>query len=276
MKQKLTNGSNSAIFFGLAAQVLTFAFATPLYLSLQLLTSVTAEKPTADNIRAPSAVLKALPYVFLVGMLVPSNLMVLPLSETITPDLKQIFIALWQPWPAYVAVLLYIANLFFSGNSNAASQTVEKSRSNLRHVYAFAFGNAIIAHQLTVVLSLTTVAAPFLFQKRFAEALHPFKVFETPLPWASPAPQVESVGQGMHEFLRWDYIIGSTGVLVWALSVYRAAHKNANRPVNILGLAVKTALLSIFGGPVAAAVELVWERDELVFDQAKKTVVKAK
>lgn len=256
----------SATVFGLTAQVLTFAFAIPLYCAVHLVTSVTARKPSAENLGIPHAVLRALPFAFVIGMLVPSGLMILPQSETITSDLKQILIASWHPWPAYVAILLGIAHLVLTPlqRNDGSPDSKRSSRRSLRYVYAFAFANVAISHLVCVTISLATVAAPAIFAEPFLESLHPLKVFETPLPWQSPVVRVDTVGQGMQTFLRWDYLIGTTGVLVWAVSLYKTAHRAVYGRVDGLGLLIKTALLTLLSGPVGAAVELLWERDELV------------
>lgn len=249
------------MLFGLTAQVLTFAFATPLFLGLQLSSSITARRPNADNIRIPRAVLAALPLIFVVGFMVPSHAMILPAPEVISVDWKQIAIAIWQPWPAYVSILstvaYYVLSPFFSNH--------RASMSGLRWVYAFAFLNASVSHLVSWVLSLATIFVPGMFQDRFLEALHPAKVFEVPLPWSGL--QVETVAQGVHAFLRWDYLIGSAGVLVWALSLYVVAHKQILSTVSWVSLLVKVSVLTAVAGPTGAAVELMWERDELVFSE---------
>jgi hypothetical protein len=254
------------------AQTLTFAVATPLYAYFHLKTAVTAARPTASNMRIPRAVLKALPHVFTVGMFVPSMLMIAPLSDTITHDMRQIFIAIWQPWPAYVATLLVVAKLvlgpFLSDRDTPADNA--KARSSLRYVYAFAFANTTVSHLVSVVISLATVAAPQIFQPEFRDALHPLAVFDTPLPWASPVLKVATVGQGVQAFLRWDYLIGSTGVLVWAVSLYRSAHRAANADFGLCSLATKVAALSVLSSPVGAAVVLMWKREELFLRDAQK------
>ncbi|UNI21307.1 hypothetical protein JDV02_007308 [Purpureocillium takamizusanense] len=281
--RKGNNGTILAIpsIFGLAAQALTFAFATPLYCAVQVHTSVTASKPSAQNLRVPISVLRALPFAFAVGMLLPSTLMTLPISATITPDVKQILIAIWQPWPVYVAILLRFAHTAFSSSSTGRTEdspeNTAKGRRSLRFAYAFAFANTAIPHIVTLTVSLATVAAPAIFDAKYREALHPLNVFHTPLPWKSPVVQVATVGEGVHGFLRWDYLIGTTGVLVWALSLYRTAHRLVYGRVDNLGLLLKTAWLTVLAGPVGAAVELMWERDELVFhasnvkSEARKT-----
>ncbi|KAJ5841147.1 hypothetical protein N7534_010977 [Penicillium rubens] len=248
--------------FGLAAQVLTFAFGIPLTCALQLGCSITARRPHADNIRIPRAVLAVLPLVFVVGYMVPTVAMALPAPSVIPVDLKQIAIAIWHPWPAYVSILTTVAYFtlspFFSNNHRA-------SMSSLRWVYAFAFANASLSQIVTLVVSLATVVVPVLFEDRFLDSLHPANVFSVPLPWSGLT--VDNVGDGVHVFLRWDYMIGSAGVLIWAISLYTVAHKQLLNNVSWLSLLVKTALLTVLVGPAGTAVELIWERDELVFTE---------
>ncbi|KAJ5355941.1 hypothetical protein N7517_010550 [Penicillium concentricum] len=259
--------------FGLIAQVFTFAFGIPLTCGLQLGSSVTARRPHADNIRIPPAVLAVLPLIFVVGYMVPTAAMALPAPSVISVDLKQIAIAIWHPWPAYVSILTTVAYFtlspFFSNNQRA-------SMSSLRWVYAFAFANASLSHIVSWVVSLATVVVPSLFEDRFLTSLHPAKVFSIPLPWSGLT--VNNVGDGVHVFLRWDYLIGSAGVLIWAISLYTVAHKQLLSTVSWPSLLVKLALLTVLAGPAGAAVELIWERDELVFSETggSKQVSKAK
>ncbi|KAL4804724.1 hypothetical protein BDV18DRAFT_142388 [Aspergillus unguis] len=256
------------MIFGLLAQVLTFAFAAPLYCAVQLFTSVTAVKPTAENVRVPRAVLKAIPFVFFVGYMVPSGLLLLPVSEEVTTDLKQVIIAIWQPWPAYVSILLTIVHVLFSPftvNDHAVKGGRATLRS-LRWVYAFAFAHTTVGHMVSWILPLTAAFAPNLIMPEYRHALHPSVVFDVPKPWEAPT-MVEDVGAGVHGFLRWDYIIGPTGILLWAISLYRNAHRVVYGRAGCIGLAVKVAALSVLTGPVGAAVELMWERDELIINE---------
>ena len=252
---------------------MTFAFATPLLLGLQLGCSITASRPRADNIRIPRVVLAVLPFVFAVGFMVPTHMMVLPAPSVLSVDWKQIAIAIWQPWPAYVSilttVLYFVLSPFFSNNQRA-------SMSSLRWVYAFAFANAGLSHLVSWIVSLASVLTPALIDDRFLDALHPCKVFSIPLPWSGL--KVDTLAEGVHVFLRWDYMIGSAGVLLWALSLHSVAHKQLLSTVSWTGLLIKVILLTVLVGPTGAAVELIWERDELVFRETagSRQVNKAK
>ncbi|KAJ5826057.1 hypothetical protein N7474_003195 [Penicillium riverlandense] len=260
--------------FGLMAQVFTFAFATPLICGLQLGCSITAKRPHADNIRVPRAVLASLPLIFVIGFMVPTNAMVLPAPALISVDLKQIAIAIWQPWPAYVSILAtlsyFVLSPLFPNNHRA-------SMSSLRWVYAFAFFNAAVPHLVSWTVSLSSVLVPAIYNDRFLDALHPANVFSVPLPWSGQT--VDTVAEGVHFFLRWDYMIGSAGILLWALKLYTVAHKQILSTVCWSGLLLKVGLLTVFAGPAGAAVELMWERDELVFSETggtRQQVTKAK
>ncbi|PYI09224.1 hypothetical protein BO78DRAFT_337965 [Aspergillus sclerotiicarbonarius CBS 121057] len=254
------------LVFGLSAQTLTFAFAAPLYCALQLSTSITSQAPTAVNIHIPRSVLHALPWVFAVSYILPSTLMILPISEALTTDLKQIFIALWQPFPAYISILLTVMNAVFSPLTST-DRTGRKDLRALSFVYAFAFANTAITHLVTWTISLTTILAPAILDERFRGELHPNIVFGNPTPWTSPVVQVQSVAEGVHAFLRWDYLIGSVGMVVWAGALHAGAQRVVYGAVGWWRLIVKVVLLAVVAGPVGAAVELVWERDELVMKE---------
>ncbi|KJZ72436.1 hypothetical protein HIM_08105 [Hirsutella minnesotensis 3608] len=256
-----------AAIFGLAAQVFTYAFATPLYCALQTYLSVTARKPTPENLHVPKVVLRVLPLTFVVGMMLPSILTTLPYPETITLETKQLFIAVWQPWPAYVALTLWFVHAI-TGESRSTrhlSKNIE-SQSALHYSYAFALATCAVSHLICLTLSFAAIVAPGILAQQYREAFHPLNVFETLLPWNSSAIKVASVGQGAHTFLRWDYLIGSTGVLVWALRLHRTAHRTVYGSSAHLWLYAEIALLSVLTGPVGAAVILMWRRDKIVFE----------
>ncbi|GAT22965.1 hypothetical protein RIB2604_01701010 [Aspergillus luchuensis] len=284
-----TDGSHPALtlhtlgplIFGLSAQTLTFAFAAPLYCALQLTTSITSTTPTATNIHIPKTILTTLPLVFTVSYIIPSALMVLPISSTITTDLKQLFIALWQPFPAYISILLTLSHTLFSPFTSTPKPTQKNHNlSSLRFIYAFAFFNTLIPHLVTLTVSLSTILAPAILSTEYRNSLHPSIVFGIPTPWTSPVIQVASVGDGVHAFLRWDYLIGSAGIVVWAWRLYGNAVRldkgGAMGWCEWVSLVVRVGLLGVVAGPVGAAVVLVWGRDEMVFKRGEKGVEKAR
>ncbi|GLB06479.1 hypothetical protein AtubIFM57258_001787 [Aspergillus tubingensis] len=263
------------LIFGLSAQTLTFAFAAPLYCALQLTTSITSTSPTATNIHIPKTILTTLPLIFTVSYIIPSALMVLPLSSTINTDLKQLFIALWQPFPAYISILLTLSHTLFSPFTSTPKPTQKNHNlSSLRFIYAFAFFNTLIPHLVTLTVSLSTILAPAILSPKYRTSLHPSIVFGIPTPWTSPVIQVASVGDGVHAFLRWDYLIGSAGMVAWAWRLYGNAVRmdkgGAMGWCEWVSLVARVGLLGVVAGPVGAAVVLVWGRDEMVFGRGGK------
>jgi hypothetical protein len=264
---------SSPSVFGIIAQVATYAVATPLYGGLQLSISSTSSRPNVHSISIPRAVLNALPVIFILGYILPSALMLLPAPDVVTFDQKQILIALWQPWPVYVSIMAVLARVVLSPFTRDETDNRRQPallRKALRRVYAFAFANAAIFHLAAWTISIASAVVPVLFHERFVESLHPARVFGISLPWGSPTLRVSSFGEGVHVFLQWDFLVGSTGVLLWATTLYVMAHRQILGKVGWVGLVVKIGLLSLVAGPVATAVELVWERDELVIEWEMK------
>lgn len=226
--------------------------------------------------RIPYAVLKSLPLVYLVGQAVPSAAMILPYSAHNTVPVKQLLTALWQPWPAYVAFGLTAANLLLGGLLTSGDARTpdgrKKSASAIRYIYAIAFANAALSHAVAAVVTIGTVVVPELFVGDFARLLHPSAVLETVLPWAtSPVAKVAGLAEGAHIFLRWDYNIGTASLLLWAAVLYSRAHTHyEGRCVSVLPFLGKIASLTALAGPAAAAVELMWEREEFVLQNEDK------
>lgn len=258
---------DSPSVFGVMAQILTFGITTPIYCALQLLGSSTSEAPTLQTIAIPRHVLTAIPLIFTLGYFIPSLLTILPAPKIVTFDQKQILIAIWQPWPLYVSAMTTFVYYFLSPRPSPATKTsLTELRKPLRRVYAFAFGHAAIAHVAVTAISLAALIAPVIFDERFVHALQPQQVFATLLPHRNADLQVRSVGEGVHIFLRWDFLIGTTALLLWAVHVNANAQFKIGRRVAWADLLGRTILYFVAVGPVATAVELVRDRDEMVLE----------
>lgn len=240
------------------AQLKTFALWGPLYCGLHLATSITATKPTVQNIRIPRIIRLAIPIAYVIGYVIPSILMVLPAPDVISTDQKQIFIAVWQAWAISVGIMTTLA-FYLLG-----PWIRDDLSTDHRGVYAFAFVYAAIPHLVSWTISLASVVAPALFHDRYVQALHPSKVFLLPSPWNSADFPVGDVSVAAHHFLRWDCLIGSACMLVWAVTLYVRACKIGGEPINWSAFGVKVALLTILAGPIGSAVALMWERDNLI------------
>lgn len=260
----------SPSIFGILVQTLSYGLTSPLYFTLHLWTSSTATRPDTRTISVPRAVSDALPFVFVAAYILPTVAMCLPAPSVVSFDAKQAFLAAWQPSPVYISFLAMVADLLFSRSGYLARGDDENdeqasSLRALRCVYAFAFACAAIPHVAAWTISLTAVLFPVLFNPDYVAALHPRWVFLNALPWSDL--RVSSVGEGALRFLQWDNVIGSMGVLLWAVAVHATAHHEVGVRMSWVGLGVKIGLLALAAGPAGAAVELMWERDEMVFSR---------
>ncbi|OKL61251.1 hypothetical protein UA08_03389 [Talaromyces atroroseus] len=250
--------------FGIVAQVMTYAVSAPLFLGLQLLFSDVSLQPTARNIAIPTAVVKAIPAVFIVAYILPTYSMLLPAPGIVTFEQKQTLIALWQLWPAYVSFLLTLVSILFSSTSSATPSQLRKS---LRATYTFALSYAAISHVAAWSISLATIATPMIFSTEYLHSLHPSQVFGLRNPFTSADFKVDSASEGVHIFLQWDNIIGSLAVLLWAVIANVSAHRKTEGQVGWLCLLFQISTSLALTGPIGTAVRLVWERDELVFEE---------
>ncbi|KAL1999958.1 hypothetical protein VTN02DRAFT_3743 [Thermoascus thermophilus] len=257
--------------FGILAQTGSYALAVPLYCALHLCTSSIAARPDARTISVPRAVSDALPFVFVAGYVLPTAAMCLPAPSIVGVDAKQAFLAAWQPCPLYVSLLAMGADLlvsrFFTVTTpdDGEDDDGQAGLRALRRVYAFAFACAAIPHVAAWTISLASVMFPALSNRELVARLHPRRVFVNALPWSDR--RVSTIGEGALRFLQWDNVIGSTGILLWAVAMHATAHREVGMKLSWIGLGVKIGLLALVSGPVGAAVELMWERDEVVFSK---------
>ncbi|KAJ5639763.1 uncharacterized protein N7484_007625, partial [Penicillium longicatenatum] len=248
----------SPMVFGVMEQLKTFALWGPLYCGLHLATSITATKPTVQNIRIPRIIRLCIPIAYAIGYVIPSISMVLPAPSVISTDQKQIFIAVWQAWAISVGCITTLAFYFLGPRTRDVVST------DHRGVYAFAFVYAAVPHLVSWTISLATVVAPALFHDRYVQALHPSKVFLLPSPWNSASFPVEDVSIAAHHFLRWDCLIGSACMQIWAVTLYVRACRVGGEPINWSVFGAKIVLLTILAGPIGSAVALMWERDNII------------
>lgn len=203
-----------------------------------------------------------------IGYFIPTALLALPTS-VLDMDTKQSILASWQLWPLSVSFLTTLANLFFP--QSTSMDDINSHRANirgLRYLYAFAFACAAIPHITAWSISIASVIYPSLFNVEYLHLLHPWRVFVNQLPLSSV--RVSSVDEGSLWFLQWDNVIGSTSLLLWAWALYHKAHREAGVKMSAVESVLKIGLLLFLAGPAGAAVELIWERDELVFSRGSE------
>lgn len=256
------------------AQSITFGLAAPIYAIIHLITSPTARQPRPEGLIASPLDIGVVPFSIFVGYIIPSALTAFPETSTGPIRTLQERISFWQPWPIWVSVVQIVTSKALSfvcstGDNDARHAKVQKVLSNSRVVYAFAFGLAALSHIAALSLSIISALFPTLFDPDVLHSLHPANVFVPTMPWS--ATKAKSLGQGVQDFLHYDHLVGVVAVLFWVLSLYTSAHSARNVKVNFVSLVSKIGALILTSGIAGTAVELMWERDEvLLADEGKR------
>jgi hypothetical protein len=220
-----------------------------------------------------------------VAYLIPMALFAVPIPDVLSIFQKQTVVAWYQPWSVWIAVTHFLVTLVVrpwirepDAESSTTAAAYRSARSNHRAIYAFSFAIAAIPHLIVLSITITAFLYPGLYSSRLLSLLSLQNVFIPPSPWSDT--KASHLVEGCKWLLQWDYITGSTGVLVWVLTRYIALQMSTGREkrVSWLGLAGKVLLWTISAGPTAADVDLLWERDEIVFDTAieEATLAEAK
>ncbi|KAL4875879.1 hypothetical protein BJY04DRAFT_223623 [Aspergillus karnatakaensis] len=258
---------HSPTLWGMIGVAVTLAISVPWYLTVHLFLSTTASQPTADNLSIPVRELKALIANVTFGLMLPCLVVALPERLTWSLFTRQSAISLWQLWPFWSTGVHYVARFFISSNERDTGSRAhwERTRSAFRAVYGLTFAVAAITHIGTWTISLT--AATGLRNALDAEtvaALHPSTIFMNTAPWSSV--KTDSVGEGTLWLIQWDQAFAAGAMWWWALDLYRAAHAAQGRKIAWGNLALKTVVFCMVSGFTGAAVELLWEREEMVLE----------
>ena len=246
--------------------------------------------------------LRILPLSVGLGYIIPSYLMALPVTETVSPVLHQYLIAIWQAFPNWTVIIHWsirkisssIAAQFASKDLKATSPPLGAVYlSNVKIVYRFILGLCILTH---VPVLLITLLPSSLFKEVSPRLAHfsEHNFAETYVPYfPSIAHKVSTLVEGVLTFLEWDIYIGSAACLFWAILLHRNAttektivDPNSGLPKYrelLLGAKAEDRLLwrklilrigiwGILAGPVGAVTALLWERDTIVRQKIKQGV----
>ncbi len=244
----------------------------PVYLIIHLSTSPTVLSHKPIEFYVALHKLASIPFSLTIGLVLPTILMVLPAPSVLTFNRKQIFIAMWQFFPIWVELMQQITSLVMSslGVTACKPSPVKKGQnaqwiSTMRVVYIFLLSTAGITHISTMTLIATSKFFPGLFASDFVGIFNPCNVF---LPQSITAStKMPSLGDGAFLLLRYDLIVGSTALSIWAsalyINTYRIRERSDGWMVLFFYFLAQVALL----GPVGHAVACIWARDELVFEE---------
>ena len=225
-----------------------------MYLAIDLLFSST--QPQDLFLRDPSQ-FDAIAPAMALGFGLPTALPLLPVST----DLRQIFVAAWQPFPVYLSVALSVFSDMFKKMNTVTGKANDKPTVNKQAVgSAYRFATAVSATFHWTVIAVIAAAAvkPDLFPNGVAAQLTFTNVFVPhPVHWYGPA----TIPTATMQFFQYDQYISTAAAFVWAATMANRAGVWSWSVGDVTEFARNTVAM----GPAAAVLALVWKRDVAVF-----------
>lgn len=239
------------------------------YAFLHLLYSPTATSFDARSLAARiriknSTVCEVLPMSIVLGQIVPTVFMALPLFSIVT---HQWLNALWQAYPIWT--LIFIGLLGYSLKESTGSETTQWASGHdhtsekyiLYGPYLFAFAASGIVQTLTYLIFFMRKWFPGFGLKDATLA----DIFKPEAPWYPVSP-AKDAATGARTLFQYDQYFGSAATVVWASLLLYNAHGRSLSKREWGWLAGEICFLSFLAGPAAAAVTILWRRDEYVLD----------
>lgn len=218
---------------------------TPLYLAIRLAVSPSV---TPTGLAVHAAHLKAIPWSFALGYILPIILMALPSPRIVSPTFKHTAAGWYQQWNLYIVLIHWTLVYLWreDGQSISTIETLELSRN----VYVFAILCAGVAWWSAMWIALKKGGIPLAL-----------KAFVPASPWSGK--KAASIYEGAKWLIQWDGIIGTTAMTVWAASLYLDANQSAPLPEDMWK---RMLAYGISGGPMGISIGLLFERDKLLLD----------
>ncbi|KAL1620252.1 hypothetical protein SLS56_009744 [Neofusicoccum ribis] len=259
MQLEAKREGNNTTIFGLIYQNISVAITIPIWALLSLLTNPSSTPSTLPNrLSISSTEARLLPWSMFLGYIIPGIAMAIPSPSLLPTATQQTLITLWQVFPLWVTLSTALLRPFFRPTTTTPTTTTNP------HLFALLL--AALPHATTLSLSLTTLLLPSLFAPATTASLHPAAVF---LPKRSLPGTDPGLAEATLRFMQWDEAVSTAAAVVWAATIYLRDVRAATKQSSAVGLAVgvmgRMVGWTVVGGPAAAAVALVWARDEVVF-----------
>lgn len=243
------------------------------YTCLHLLFSPTALYTDARSLAAEirtndPLICEILPMAIVLGQIIPTIFMALPLFSVFT---HQWLNALWQAYPIWT--LLFLALLRFVWKESLTSQNAQwtsghSHASDMRCMhksYLFAFAASAIIQNTTYIIFFLRKWLPGLGLQNATLA----EVFKPEAPWYPVAP-IKDAAAGARTLFQYDQYFGSTATVVWAVLLLYNAHERSLSKREWAWLAGEICVIGFSAGPAAAAVTILWHRDEYVMSMDER------
>ncbi|QDS76170.1 hypothetical protein FKW77_007745 [Venturia effusa] len=246
-------------FWGLFGELLGVALAMPMFCFVHLFTSPTVAAQSLSFFTISEKDLMILPWSTALGHFVPIIAGMSTRSSVTTPiwKSKQFWLVARLFHPVFTALIHFVLSQVLSDPAPSAGGSQMR---DLQAMYDLATYVAIVPHLATMSVSLLSQLGPGVFAPKYPEFFNPIKVF-VPTPFWSGITKVTSIAEGAKQFLQWDELISCSSILVWSWAVNRAGLNGVSGASGNLSTLLRTAAMVVIGGPAAASVSLLKERD---------------
>ncbi|KFA60134.1 hypothetical protein S40285_09598 [Stachybotrys chlorohalonatus IBT 40285] len=171
----------------------------------------------------------------------------------------------WQFFPVHVAAWLYALSFLKKRTSVGVDMGKSKKqtdRETLEYIYSSAMNLATVVQWTTYLVILVAYVAPDIFPDGLAEHFTLAKVF-VPGPAHTYEPMT-SLGDALLLFLHYDQYIGCITLILFSLTLSYQAGLPVLQPAKLGGVGRDI----LVHGPAAAALKILWERDDYVLSLA--------
>jgi hypothetical protein len=236
----------SPALWGIMYQLRGIGLIAPLYFATSLFHSSSVSYFTPSSRRIPESTAKAVIPGLVLGFVLPTMMMFFPLQNSF--NTRQIFIALWQPTPVYVAILTETLSRAFKciGPSTGVKTNTngdgvsDHDLPHLRVVYA-TVGSISACFHLALILCWVSSGTEFI-----ARAFLPF----------DSLAQVSNLADGVFVFFQNDFLLVAVATMLWCLTnawdLYRVGISNVSW--RIVSLAIILGCIVVGPGATVAAV----------------------
>ncbi|CAG8112183.1 unnamed protein product [Penicillium olsonii] len=244
----------SPALWGVLYQLRGIALIAPLYFATSLFHSSSVGYFTPKSRTVPVSMAQALLPALVLGFVLPTTMMFFPLQDTLTT--RQVFIALWQPAPIYVAILTEVVSRAIAWFNRPApvkpgsqvGSIVRDDLPYLRTAYA-AVGGISACFHFALMLSWVVSGSDFIIR-----ALVPLNSFG----------EKSNLADGIFIFFQSDFLLVALATMLWCLAsiwdMYRVGISNVSWKAGLFGLVLGCILI----GPGATAAAVWYWREDIL------------
>ncbi|TID18570.1 atmA protein [Venturia nashicola] len=245
--------------WGMLGELLGVALAIPAFCFVHLLTSPTVAAQSLSSFSISEKDLMILPWSAGLGHFIPIIIGLGTRSSVTTPmwKSKQFWLVARLFHPILTAIIHFVLSKALSDHAPSVGGSYMR---DLQALYDFATYVAIVPHLATMSISILSQLGPGVFAPKYPEFFNLRKVF-LPTPFWSNVTKVTGIAEGAKQFLQWDELISCSSILVWAWAVNRTGLSGVSGASGNLRMLLRTANMMVVGGPAAAAISLIKERD---------------